>query len=573
MENENKQTNDTNETIDCDICCETTTKRNNILTCIHCKKQACQNCVKHYILTSINDARCMYCEKGWNREFLIDCFSYTWVNGPYKKYRQEMLYDRQLSMLEDTMRVIEERKYVQGIKDKIKSLQVERDKLYGEINKINRKTAEVESDYKHSWVHRFDAFEKQHEFYQERADYYKKLIKFDELKQPIQDEIKIIDHRIIQLNNDIELAKYREDRKRSEEKFFGHCPVEDCKGFITQSWKCGICDTKVCRSCKEKVAPDYVDDPNLTTKENNKRRKEYKEENQHTCNEDTLLALKEIKSVSKPCPKCKVPIMKLSGCSQMWCTECHVTFCWRTGEIVVTGNIHNPHYFEWRAQNGNIEDEFAQVEVDPCNQHIPTMNDISYITGTRAIVHRYDTYVEEPKLPLHIRTQIHNIVRLLNHIQDYEIERYIRLSNLDMNLEYRVRFMKKEIDEKKFKQQLQVFEKRKEKYQEFCMIFEMLYNTARELFYQHHLMDTYNAEVDLNDGGRYRIMYDNRPRVVKRQVIKEASEEQLEKFIKTFEELRKYANKSFENLKTRFRNKVPEITVDEERHDYEVRTI
>lgn len=49
---------------------------------------------------------------------------------------------------------------------------------------------------------------------------------------------------------------------------------------------------------------------------------------------------------TRPCPTCFVPIYKISGCDQMFCTECHAKFSWRTGKVV-KGLFHNPHFFEW----------------------------------------------------------------------------------------------------------------------------------------------------------------------------------------------------------------------------------
>ena len=46
----------------------------------------------------------------------------------------------------------------------------------------------------------------------------------------------------------------------------------------------------------------------------------------------------------------------------MWCTQCHVAFSWRTGEID-HGNIHNPHALAWKRKNGNLGRNLRDV---PC---------------------------------------------------------------------------------------------------------------------------------------------------------------------------------------------------------------
>lgn len=45
----------------------------------------------------------------------------------------------------------------------------------------------------------------------------------------------------------------------------------------------------------------------------------------------------------------------LKNCSQMFCTHCHVFFCWTTGKLIEkTQYVHNPHFIEFQRQNGII---------------------------------------------------------------------------------------------------------------------------------------------------------------------------------------------------------------------------
>lgn len=78
----------------------------------------------------------------------------------------------------------------------------------------------------------------------------------------------------------------------------------------------------------------------------------------HTCSADDLETSKAICSTTRKCPCCSTPIERASGCSQMFCTVCKVSFDWRTGGIV-RRNIHNPHFFEWRREHTCAEDRLT----------------------------------------------------------------------------------------------------------------------------------------------------------------------------------------------------------------------
>ena len=129
------------------------------------------------------------------------------------------------------------------------------------------------------------------------------------------------------------------EMEKKKKEFIRACPVDGCTGFLSSQWKCGVCETWTCKECVEVIGKD--------------------KEAEHTCNPDVLASAQLLKKETKPCPSCSAAIFKISGCDQMWCTQCKVPFSWKTG-LKVSGTIHNPHYYQWQRQNGgNVQNPGA----------------------------------------------------------------------------------------------------------------------------------------------------------------------------------------------------------------------
>lgn len=117
-------------------------------------------------------------------------------------------------------------------------------------------------------------------------------------------------------------------------EFLMRCPADGCRGFLSTAYKCGVCEGYTCSDCLEHLGAS--------------------KEVAHTCDPNTVETAKAIKKETRPCPKCGARIFKIDGCDQMYCTVdgCQTAFSWQTGQVV-TGRIHNPHYYEWlRRVNG-----------------------------------------------------------------------------------------------------------------------------------------------------------------------------------------------------------------------------
>lgn len=115
----------------------------------------------------------------------------------------------------------------------------------------------------------------------------------------------------------------------AESKRYGpRCPHEDCNGYVViQNWKCASCEVRVCAQCHEVREED------------------------HECNPDTVATIKLMEKDTKDCPRCHTLIHKITGCSQMYCTNCKCLWDWHTKQIFDPNTfIHNPHALEERAK-------------------------------------------------------------------------------------------------------------------------------------------------------------------------------------------------------------------------------
>lgn len=204
------------------------------------------------------------------------------------------------------------------------------------------------------------------------------------------------------------------------------CPTEGCRGFLDGTWYCNVCDVTTCKDCNEPLVDD------------------------HECNPDSVETCKMLAKDTKPCPSCGTLIFKISGCSQMWCPNCHNAFCWNTLRIE-TGVIHNPHYYEFQRLTGSVERQPGDI---PCGG-LPTIYEL------RGLDRKY-----------------YSIHRLINHISHVELQ---NAPEPDFE-KYRVMFLMNEITENDWKRKLQRIEKQREKRRDIQFVLRMFVDTGSELF-------------------------------------------------------------------------------------------
>lgn len=280
------------------------------IRCDNCNYDSCLYCYKRYIDEKPNDyAHCMNCKTLFNRIFMHDNFTESYLKNKYKTHLKKIWFDEQSSKFPDTQI----------------SIQNDRSSKKRNILRV-------------------------------------------ELRELIYDEIKFQDKEtflknIYNISEELyDINKFIEDSpiKNRKAYFYGYCPEDNCKGFLTSKFQCALCETFVCKTCKEKLSDD------------------------HECNKDTIKNEKYLRRFSKPCPSCKVPIMRTSGCPQMFCTRCNVGFLWNSLNIVKNLNsIHNPHLTEWLEERYSKDDYKTEDDLNLPSYRRPVRVYINKLPGNK----------------------------------------------------------------------------------------------------------------------------------------------------------------------------------------------
>lgn len=204
----------------CPICCDKFTEyQRKDVECQYCKYKACVKCIKQYVLSNYQDANCMNCHMQWNKEFLDNHLSKSFMTNEYKKHRENVLVEREKSLLPATVVLVEREKRRRANNKLIDELMEQREKLYKQANDI-----------------------------QKTIDMIRRNIYYDnELRGAGE----------ASTSNDVKEKKI----------FVKACPADGCRGFLSTQWKCGICETWVCPDCHE-IKMSQKDENHVCIKEN-----------------------------------------------------------------------------------------------------------------------------------------------------------------------------------------------------------------------------------------------------------------------------------------------------------------
>ena len=465
----------------CSICCETYSSHvRKPVACGQCDLVACAACVCRYLLAQTSDAACMGCRTPWDRSKLAEVLPKGFVNGKLKAWREQVLFEREKAMLPATQPLVAAKRSLPTLEEECAaSHKVMRNCLM--VQRACHRLSDLKRDEEFNG-HRHRGCVKilcEAGFGPLRMETFKNVVAA--VQQQTEDAMTNnglqagylwnVKNTLNQGIEPVSFAEYTARRNpRAPQAFAGSykptfirpCPAPECRGFLAATtFACGTCDAKACKSCHELLPQGGADD--------------------HICHADNVASAKLLMKDTKPCPKCVVPIYKIDGCDQMWCSSCHTAFSWASG-VIETRHVHNPHYYAWMRQNGGMPR--APGDVPPGEAQQPACHEgagqVVYLTDVILWLNACglckDTVVYGRVFALHM---------LMNHSRTVEIPRYTATHLALNNFDLRIAYLENTMTQKNFRREIQKREKRHQKMQAILHVFDMLVLVLGDLFRLH----------------------------------------------------------------------------------------
>lgn len=407
----------------CSVCTEPyTIELRKRIDCNYCDFKACSQCHQRYLLDTPQDAHCMSCRNGWTRKVLCNNFTNVFVDKRYKQHRENVLLERERGLMPETQPFVEM---------EIKCRKIEKDKdslMTMRTQLLNQQTQMLNADLNTMGVENENWVEARIERYRRSQEFAKKI-------GVVNADIQTAEYAIGQYRNPNYTPKGR------VVTFVRPCPADGCKGFLSTAWKCGLCDVHVCATCHN-----------------------IKDLDEHACDPEAVATADLMRRDTKNCPKCGAGIFKINGCDQMYCTQCHTPFSWRTGQIV-SGTIHNPHYYEYlRRTQGQVPRAAGDIVCGGLPDYYQFVR-ISRVSQTQ----------NQSKMIMDIHRNIGHVQFLTNH-------RYGPTNYVGGNRDLRTKFMLNELTEDEFKKKIQQREKAENKKRDIREVLVTYTTVATDIF-------------------------------------------------------------------------------------------
>ena len=464
----------------CDCKYKETGRKFRRVSCTFCEYSTCNTCCETYVLSKPNEAHCMNpeCKKQFPRKFMYDSFAQQFLNVRYKAHRENYLFEAENAKMAGTQAFVE--------------AVVSTEELRMHIIHQKEKLGHM----KRSIVESCQRLSRQQQLlgqYTDRTGFGGRHV------GGVGDE-------------DGEDGDGSSSARR--QVFMHRCPDPECRGFVSSQWKCGMCKNWSCPECHEIKGLERENDT-------------------HQCNPDVVATVALMRRDTKPCPGCHTQIHKVDGCDQMWCTICHTAFSWTTG-LVEKNRIHNPHYYQYLrenaadgeiprepgdgggggvggggcgARNREITHHTSTELVNSFRKHRTVARTAPFDLGggggecTKSVNELDEEEDKEARVKF-CSDSLFTFVRSFLHLTNVSLRVYLYVERPEYiereNRHLRMDFLRKRLDEKRFKLVLQRNDKRRAKVQELRDVYEMFIDSTTDIIYRFmsHIRSAEPQQID-----------------------------------------------------------------------------
>lgn len=549
----------------CNICCDDYNKSTRSKVCCpYCEFDVCRNCCETYILSE-SVPKCMKpdCAKEWTRKFLREQFTNVFLTSKYKEHLENVLFDQEKALMPATQPLVEEKIAKRTMRNQIRDLDLLIEDLWKQKRELERQIQygiipgkdEKEDKEKARFVRQCPAngcrgFLSS----QWKCGICEQWSCPDchELKGPNRD----CEHKCDP--NNVETAKMLAKDSKPCPKcqslifkisgcFAKDTPILLWNGTTKMSQNICVGDILVGDDGEKRIVEDLVCGEDELFEVEQTNGVSYIVNSKHTLvlkdkiNNIKLIIIDDYLNLSNKARqslygfkynshlKCSIqvsPIGKgiyygwsvndnsrfllpdftvVKNCDQMWCTQCHTAFSWKTGKL--EKNIHNPHFYEWQRKNGA-----GAAPRNPGDFECGRQLDHYTIDRIRALSRKHnDLFTCEYKEHTlwsgrkEMRTihtyagsinVIDDIIRNIIHNNDVELPNF-QTDYVIRNQDLRIKYLENLISEYEFKMLIQRNDKKNRKNTEVAQVLQLANTAVTDIVYR--LMDN----LEKSDAGKH----------------------------------------------------------------------
>lgn len=371
----------------------------------------------------VSEPACMSCKVQFSYDFLIEHLPPTFWHREYKNFRKNLLLSKEESLLPETQNCVTRIRRKDAFYQHVKSVRAEIDKMFQFYNKLLTRMGQMN-----------EMVREERSGQMEIPDDHPYFLYFHDDNTLMKNEDGEL---LCMLENGGDNQIQTKIKRSSHSHWIHACPKEECRGYLKGDQTiCPICATRVCKDCLKII----------------------KEEDEHECKQEDVETVEMLKQNTKPCPHCSTAIYKISGCDQMWCTQCHTPFSWRTGQKIHQ-RIHNPHYYEWmqRHQGEDMPRELMDI---PCGG-LPSLHSLN-------------------KFPRPFHNWVYSLHQNILHFEHVILPRHQNTNFQETCKSLRISYLLNSISQEFWRDELYREEKATQKHQQYIQIIQTFITVSSE---------------------------------------------------------------------------------------------